>query len=279
MSATAHPDDRLVDYVDDRLDETTAAAIRAHLTTCEACRAVHAEVLMARDAAATLRDHDVEMPADLLAAVSRRLDAEGTRAAAASSTVSAMPSEETRARWAATRRRRWWAAAAVAAALVAYLLSGDRPAPLDLPAQAARDLEAVGSRSLPLTVQAGDAATLERYFAASPGPRVRVIDLSMMEIRLEGGLRHTLDGRASALYSYRTPSGARLVCQMYDGRLADLPPPAHVHEQNGFRFQSYTRGPVTLVFWQEGDLVCVLASQLPADEVLALAVAKAMAPA
>jgi hypothetical protein len=36
---------------------------------------------------------------------------------------------------------------------------------------------------------------------------------------------------------------------------------------------------VTVVFWQEGDLVCVLASELPAAEVVALAVAKAMAPA
>ncbi len=47
----------------------------------------------------------------------------------------------------------------------------------------------------------------------------------MMDITLEGGLRHSLDGRERALCSYRTPSGARLVRQMYEGRLADLPPP------------------------------------------------------
>jgi hypothetical protein len=33
------------------------------------------------------------------------------------------------------------------------------------------------------------------------------------------------------------------------------------------------------VFWQEGELVCVLASDRPMEEVVALAVAKAMAPA
>jgi hypothetical protein len=36
---------------------------------------------------------------------------------------------------------------------------------------------------------------------------------------------------------------------------------------------------VTLAFWQEGELVCVLAAELPAAEVVALAIAKAMAPA
>ena len=66
---------------------------------------------------------------------------------------------------------------------------------------------------------------------------------------------------------------------MFEGRLADLPPPADVREQNGFPFQFYTRGVITVVFWQEGDLLCVLASELPAAEVIALAQAKAMAPA
>jgi hypothetical protein len=137
----------------------------------------------------------------------------------------------------------------------------------------------VASRSLPLALQTSDAAVLERYFADTPGPRVRVIDLAMMDIVLEGGARYSLAGHASALYSYRTPSGARLVCQMYDGLLSDLPPPQDVRDENGFRFQIYKRASVTLVFWQEGELVCVLASELPASEVVALAVAKAMAPA
>jgi hypothetical protein len=101
----------------------------------------------------------------------------------------------------------------------------------------------------------------------------------MMGIPLDGGVRHVLDGRPSALYSYRTATGARLVCQMYEGRLGDLPPPDSALDNKGFHFQIYTRGAVTVVFWQEGDLVCVLASELPAGEVIALAMEKAMAPA
>jgi len=277
MSTSAHPGEQLVDFVDGRLDEGAASTIRGHLAACDACRAIHADLVAAQSAAVRLRV-GVAMPADLLASVTRALDAE-----AAPTRVTAPPRDLTSTRD-LTRPRarvRWplWAGATAAAVVLAFVLLGPRDVVLDLPAQAARDLEAVGSRTLPLDAQVSDAAALERYFAASAGPRVRVIDLAMMNIVLEGGVRHTLDGRQSALYSYRTPSGARLVCQMYEGRLADLPPPGDVREQNGFRFQIYTRGAVTLVFWQEGELVCVLASELPADEVIALAVAKAMAPA
>lgn len=276
MSASAHPDETLQDYLDGRLSGVAAEQVRAHLETCASCQAVRDELTIAREALATLRGDDIPLPVDLLAAVQRSLAA----AAAPLPTPTAMPSDNVRASGAASRRRRWFAVAAAAAVVVAYLVLGNRPTPLDTPAQAARDLGAVGSRTLPLELRTDQAALLERYFAATPnGPRVRVIDLAMMNIALEGGVRHTLAGRPSALYSYRTPSGARLVCQMYEGELAALPPSSDVREQNGFRFQIYTRGAVTLVFWQEGDLVCVLASELPAHEVIALAVAKAMAPA
>ena len=289
MSASAHPEEALQDFLDGRLTGAAADDVRAHLETCAACQAVRNELLLAREALATLRDDDIPMPADLLASVQRELDAEVARAAvapaaepapAASTGPVVKPSDGTLARWAAVRRRRWLAVAAVAAALIAYVVLANRTTPLDLPAQAARDLGAVGSRSLPFELQTSDAAALERYFADAPnGPRVRVIDLGMMGIPLEGGVRHVLGGRPSALYAYRTPSGARLVCQMYAGRLSDLPPPDNAIDNKGFHFQIYDRGGVTVVFWQEGDLVCVLASELPAAEVIALAVAKAMAPA
>lgn len=267
--STAHPGDRLVDFVDGRLDAAGADAVRAHLIVCADCRAVETELRAAVAATSAMRDEPIEMPADLLASVSRALDAEAlAQPAAAPPAVRIHP------------LMRGLVAALAAAALVLLYVQVGVPRPAsDLPTIAARDLAAVGSPALPFAVQARDAATLERYFAASTGPRVRVIDLAMMEIALEGATRHTLAGRPSGLYSYQTPSGARLVCQMYEGRLADLPPPESVRTENGFRFQIYTRGNVTVVFWQEGDLVCVLASELPAAEVVALAVAKAMAPA
>lgn len=289
MSAPAHPEELLQDYLDGRLAGAAADDVRAHLATCVPCQAVRDELMLARAALATLRGDEMPMPADLLATVQRSLDAEApptpSIAPAAPPTPSiappAPPARMSTAGRTGSERRRWLVvAAAAAAALVVYVVLGQGTAPLDLPAQVARDVGAVGSPTLPFGLQASDAAALERYFADAPnGTRVRVIDLGMMGIPLEGGVRHTLDGRPSALYAYRTANGARLVCQMYEGRLSDLPPPQTAFDDQGFHFQVYTRGAVTMVFWQEGPVVCVLASELPAGEVITLARAKAMAPA
>lgn len=263
----AHPDDRLVDFIDGRLDAAADADVRAHLAACAACRSLEADLRAAATAAATLRRETIQMPADLLATVSQALEAEAVRPVA-TPTAAIHP-----------LLRALASAAAVAALVTLYVWVGTPQPRSDVPTLVARDFEAVGSTALPFTVRARDAATLERYFEGSAGPRIRVIDLAMMDIALEGASRHDLAGRPAGLYSYTTPSGARLVCQMFEGRLGDLPPPEAVREENGFRFQVYTRGAVTMVFWQEGDLVCVLTSDLPAADVLALAVAKAMAPA
>jgi hypothetical protein len=102
-----------------------------------------------------------------------------------------------------------------------------------------------------------------------------VFDLGMMQYQLVGGGVHRLGNRASALFAYRGPGGD-LVCQMYQGRLSALPRPDDVRTQNGIRFQVYRRGARTLVFWQEGEVVCVLASDADAEEVIQLAYAKAV---
>lgn len=266
--SSVHPGERLADFVDGRLDAASADAVRAHLASCADCRAVETELRAATAAGAILRDEAIDMPADLLASVSRALDAETVRVAAPAPVTPVHPVI-----------RALVSAAAVAALVMLYLQVGTPRPALDMPTLVARDLGALGSRSLPFAVRTPDAATIEQYFAASSGPRVRVIDLAMMQIALEGATRHMLAGRPSGLYSYQTLTGARLVCQMYEGRLADLPPPETVRDENGFHFRIYTRGGVTVVFWQEGELVCVLASELPAPDVLALAIAKAMAPA
>lgn len=45
---------------------------------------------------------------------------------------------------------------------------------------------------------------------------------------------------------------------------------------NAFTFYIYHRDGGAQVFWEEGDVLCVLASTLPANEVIDLAIAKAM---
>src|SRR2546427_8170509 len=82
-------------------------------------------------------------------------------------------------------------------------------------------------------------------------------------------------GRPSALFAYRGPEGRDLVCQMYEGRLEELPRSDDVREHNGITFQVYRAGRLTVVFWQEGAVVCVLASDAEAETVIQLAYAKA----
>lgn len=59
-------------------------------------------------------------------------------------------------------------------------------------------------------------------------------------------------------------------------RLADLPTPEETRTANGITFHIYHRDGGTQVFWEDGDIVCVLASHLPSEEVIQLAFAKAM---
>jgi hypothetical protein len=63
---------------------------------------------------------------------------------------------------------------------------------------------------------------------------------------------------------------------MYEGTVRELPPTKDVRQHNGFTFHVYRSGNVTVVFWQEDGVVCVLASNAPVEDVVQLAFAKAM---
>ena len=198
------------------------------------------------------------MPAALVARLRATLDA-----------------EDQKARPAAWQRRTWIAVAlAAAAVLVGSVLLRDTAT---LPERAASDFRAFDTGTSPLAIESADPKVVEAWFAVNGAPFVtRVIDLGMMQYRLAGGRVHRLGTNTSALFAYRGPGDVALVCQMYEGRMADLPPAADVREHNGIAFSVYRVGTVTVVFWQEGGVVCVLASSMPLEEVVQLAFAKAV---
>ncbi|MBL8137925.1 MAG: zf-HC2 domain-containing protein [Acidobacteria bacterium] len=70
---SAHPLDVLSDYLDDDLDPQARAAVDAHLTACESCRVVLADLTALQGAAARWRDADVAPPADLWPGIAARL--------------------------------------------------------------------------------------------------------------------------------------------------------------------------------------------------------------
>jgi len=264
MTTSAHPTERLNDLLDGRLGQIEAAAIHQHLDGCADCRR-DLDWLAAGRAAAKAASGADRAPAGLRASVTTALDAAD---AAAPAPARIRP------------RRALWAGLAAAAVVATYVAGSWSRATVDAVDRAHAGFVAVRDDALALALRTSDAAALERFFAqAGTSSPIRVIDLGMMGWTIEGGVTRRFDRGLGGLYVYRSATGQRLVCQMYTGRLDELPAGAAVRSENGFEFRSYTRDGVTLVFWQEGNVVCVLASDLPSSEVLDLAVAKAMAPA
>lgn len=266
---TTHPFEALQDLFDNRLPPSEIEPVRNHLASCATCQSVWQDLDTSRAATASLRAGR-ELPDGLLADVVAALDAPGSLGERAD-TASARS-------WIGGRRT-WLSAAAVAVVAVGVGVWRFRREDSAIPARVARDLERVTTGALALDMRTDQAAVLEAHFSRSGLAGIRVLDLAMMGYVLEGGSRHDLGGRPSALYVYRDRSRRPLVCQMYAGALADLPTTDDVRDNGPFRFHVYLEGGATTVFWQEGPIVCALASTLPRDEVVALAFAKAMLPA
>ncbi len=287
---SAHPREHLQDLLDGRLPVTAAEAVRAHMDTCQACQGEWTRLERARAAAALLRE-EYAVPADLLGTIVGTLDAEDAsrvRGQAADDHLGPAPSGRQPRPQPVTTRRRWLVLGGLAAAAtVAFFVWRPRPRAMPLSIQVARDFVAVDAGTLALERRTARAGELEAFFAQPGGAaaplRVRVFDLTMMGITLEGGTRHTLNGVPSALYTYRTATGERIVCQMFEGGTGDLPETPDLRQNNGFSFHVsrvvLDSRAVTLVFWQEGNIICVLASDLPTEDVVKLAFAKAMRPA
>jgi hypothetical protein len=165
-------------------------------------------------------------------------------------------------------------ALAAAAALALLLARGGGEDVVDA---AARDFGSYRAATLRLDLETSEPATLERHFAgAGVSFPVRVFDFDMMGLRLAGGRVHRLGGRISALFAYQSADGDRVLCQMYPGEIAELPAPLEQRENNGIRFSIYRTADVTLVFWQEGTVVCILVADGDPETAIQLAYAKAV---
>jgi hypothetical protein len=98
----------------------------------------------------------------------------------------------------------------------------------------------------------------------------------MMSYRLLGGRADRLNSRKSAFFVYRGKGDAILVCQMYRGAINELPAGAVSRENKGIQFYIYRVKDVSVAFWQEGTVICVLASNIDSEQLVQLAFAKAV---
>lgn len=255
-----HPKDALQDALDRRLAPEELAEIEAHLASCLIC---HRELEALRWTKAQVASAKIlEAPAKLENRLRRALDEEDARSESAS-----LPRQRLR------RLAPWLAAAA----LLAAIWIGGRFWTSSIPESVADVYRAHASGRLPLEVSSTDVGELERYFAGSGLPfPTRVFDLGMMGFSLEGGGVVPVAGRDGALIAYRAGDGRALLCRMYEGSVADLPEPIDRRLNEGITFHVYREADVTLVFWQEGPVVCVLAAEGDPEAALELAFAKAV---
>lgn len=250
-----HVREELHDLISQRLGAEERQRIEEHLASCDACTAERDRLMAARTLLRKFADAG-EVSPELRARVTTALEADRTFHA-----------------------RRSWLAAAVAAvvilaaALAIVFLQLRR---LDPPTAAWRDYAAVRDGRTTLSVRTSDVAELERWLDAGLPFQTRVFDFAMMNYKLAGGSIGRIGDRPSALFAYRKKSGELVVCQMYEGRIEELPAALETREHDGIRFFVHEREGGTLVFWQEGSVVCVLVAEIPREEAISLAFAKAM---
>jgi anti-sigma factor RsiW len=261
-----HPHDELQELLDSRLSNGRRTVVEAHLVSCESCRR---ELSKLRSAQQVLRALPAE-PSDPEFEV---------RVRAALDVMDGEFGERRRPRLRQARSWRWLfatlAAAATGAVLVFWAL-GERSYAA-LPGAAIGEFRAVRAGHVRLLHEGVQPTELEqRLVRDGLHFRPRVLDLSMMGWELRGGLPSELNAREAGLFVYRDAAGRIVVCEMFQGRPPDLPPGAERFEHDGIPFFAYRERGVTAVFWPEGDLLCVLVSDLPAEELRALAIAKAM---
>lgn len=275
--STPHLGDEIQDLLDGRLDPAREADVRAHLAACDRCRAEWRQLEWLKT---RLRGMEVPsaLPADLDASIRAAINREPREqtsvhdVASSASRPPASVAEPPRRVW----RVRWLIAASVAALLVLAIGSAAwwRLQP-PTPAEVAEDYSALVRGTLRLGLTTSDPRTLEQYFASQGGVPTRVYDLGMMRYTLVGGHASRHRSHPVTMALYQAPDGARLVCEMYAAQ-----PPSRVpidrRTHNGVAFTVYRKGDITMVFWDEGPVTCVLVSTIDPEALVQLAFAKAV---
>jgi len=143
-----------------------------------------------------------------------------------------------------------------------------------IPAIISLDYTKVAGSVLVAEERQTDARALQAALARrQPGIDVGVPDLSAAGFVLAGGAVHPIVGRPGIVAIYRNGDQDLVVWHQFLGTTADLPDTNDVREQHGRRYFVHRKATNALVFWQDGSRVDVLTSSLPAEQVVALALA------
>ena len=97
-------------------------------------------------------------------------------------------------------------------------------------------------------------------------------DLSAMNLRPVAGVVREINGRKILVAIYQGEGGS-LLCYTFLGSEADAPPNAarFFDPDMKMNFHAFSRAGINAVLHREGDVICILASEMPMDDLLALA--------
>jgi anti-sigma factor RsiW len=190
--------------------------------------------------------------------------------------------EKSRTRW----RERLWpmpnlarpalaAAVLLAIALPAFFFSRGSGEPVAAAALESYDLFRKGALSVRRTDNPDE---IVEQLTQAAGGRFHPMgyDFTAMHLRPVAGLAREIQGRKILVAIYEGPGGT-LFCYTFSGSEEDAPPNSakFIDPVKKINFYAFSRGGVNAVLHREGDIICILASEMPIDELLALAKLKA----
>jgi hypothetical protein len=97
-----------------------------------------------------------------------------------------------------------------------------------------------------------------------------------MDLRPVAGVVREIQGRKVLVAIYQGGGGA-ILCYTFLGAEKDAPPNAarFFDPEKKISFYAFSSDRVNAVLHREGEVICILASEMPMDELLALAKSKA----
>ncbi|MFN8006788.1 MAG: hypothetical protein U0V70_07165 [Terriglobia bacterium] len=97
----------------------------------------------------------------------------------------------------------------------------------------------------------------------------------MVRYPLVGISLHQILGRRGTLCIYQKDANRFLLSEMFPGNAAELPDGALTCGKGPRQLYIYREDNVTMAFWQDGRLICVLASDNDVEELIQMALQKA----
>jgi anti-sigma factor RsiW len=264
-----HLKEELQLLLDDRLTASDQLEVESHIEVCSSCR-LELESLRWAKQVALRQFSGTEVPPELKQKVISALDREDEGLELHRTPQGHLTGGTWKPLWG------YGLAVLIAGLLVVWFLS---PSPADIPTQISQAFQEYRGDRLQLDIVANDVEEIERGFEAAGVPfPTRVFDLAMMDYQVVGGRVYELHDGPSAFFVYRNGPGKILVCQMFRGNVSELPlgQRSSLRENNDIQFFVYHLEGLTIVFWQEGEVICVLTSDLDSEEVIQLAFAKAI---